>query len=182
MPSIETARLHLRMFRLDDLDNLADLLADADVIRYVGNGLPIPRAESENALHSIIRHWKDHGFGRWAITVKESGRFIGYGGLRSLLGTPEVVYHFAKAYWGRGLATEMARASLRFGFDEHQFDHIVAVAQPDNAASIRVMEKVGMKYETHTAYYNMNVIQYRLARSEFSIDNSPYILQPETVG
>lgn len=182
MPSIETARLLLRMFRLDDLDNLATLLADADVVRYVGNGLPIPRAESENALHSILRHWNDHGFGRWAITEKESGGFIGFGGLRSLLGTPEVVYHFAKAYWRRGLATEMARASLRFGFDEHQFDHIVAVAKPDNAASIHVMEKVGMKYEMHTAYYNINVIQYRLARSEFTIDNSPYILQPENVG
>jgi RimJ/RimL family protein N-acetyltransferase len=182
MPSIETARLLLRMFRLDDLDNLATLLADADVVRYVGNGLPIPRAESENALHSIIRHWNDHGFGRWAITDKESGGFIGFGGLRSLLGTPEVVYHFAKAYWRRGLATEMARASLRFGFDEHRFDHIVAIAKPENAASIHVMEKVGMKYEMHTAYYNMNVIQYRLVRSEFTIDSSPYILQLENVG
>lgn len=170
------------MFRLDDLDNLATLLADADVVRYVGNGLPISRGESEDALHSIIRHWNDHGFGRWAITEKESGGFIGYGGLRSLLGTPEVVYHFARAYWGRGLGTEMARASLRFGFDEHQFDHIVAVAKPENAASIHVMEKVGMKYEMHTAYYNIDVIQYRLARSEFTIDNSPYILQPENVG
>jgi RimJ/RimL family protein N-acetyltransferase len=182
MPSIETARLHLRMFRPDDLDNLATLLADADVIRYVGNGLPIPRQESEDALHSIIRHWDNHGFGRWAIIDKEAQKFIGFGGLRSLMGTPEVVYHFARAYWGQGLATETARASLRFGFDEHQFNHIVAVAKPENAASIHVMEKVGMKYEMHTTYYNMNVIQYRIARGEFEVDNSPYILQPETVG
>jgi RimJ/RimL family protein N-acetyltransferase len=170
------------MFRLDDLDKLAALLADPDVIRYVGHGLPISRTESENALHSIIRHWDIHGFGRWAVMDKETQEFIGYGGLRSLMGTPEVVYHFAKAYWGRGLATEMARASLRFGFDEHQFDHIVAVAKPENSASIHVMEKVGMKYEMQTSYYDMDVIQYRLARSEFTIDSSPYILQRESAG
>jgi len=170
------------MFRLDDLDNLATLLADADVIRYVGNGLPIARAESESALHSIIRHWDNHGFGRWAIIDKEAQEFIGFGGLRSLMGTPEVVYHFAKSYWGQGLATEMARASLRFGFDEHQFYRIVAIAKPDNAASIHVMEKIGMKYEMHTSYYNIDVIQYGVTRDKFKIDNSPYLLRPERVG
>ena len=170
------------MFRLADLDSLAALLADPEVVRYVGNGLPIMRTESENALRSIIRHWDIHSFGRWAVVDKETEEFIGYGGLRSLMGTPEVVYHFVKAHWGRGLATEMARASLRFGFEEHQFDRIVAVAKPENAASIHVMEKVGMKYEMHTSYYNMDVIQYRLTRSELTIDNSPYILHRESAG
>src|SRR5712691_4783952 len=105
MPSVETASLLLRMFRPDDLDGLAALVADADVMKYVGNGLPVTREEADVALQSIIRHWNNHGFGRWAAVDKETGRFAGYGGLRSLLGTPEVVYHFAKAYWGRGLAT-----------------------------------------------------------------------------
>ncbi|MCU1264230.1 MAG: ydaF [Acidobacteria bacterium] len=182
MPSIETARLYLRMFRDEDLDQLVTLLADADVVRYVGNGLPIPREESENALHSIIRHWDNHGFGRWAIIDKEAREFIGFGGLRSLLGTPEVVYHLAKRYWGRGLATEIARASLRFGFEDRKFDRIVAVAKPDNAASIHVMEKAGMKFEMNTSYYDIDVVQYRINRSEFSIDNSPYTLLRESAG
>ncbi len=170
------------MFRLDDLDSLATLLADADVVRYVGNGLPIPREESEAALHSIIRHWNNHGFGRWAITDKETEEFIGFGGLRSLLGTPEVVYHFSKANWGKGLATELAVASLRFGFLERQFERIVAVAKPDNAASIHVMEKVGMTYEMHTSYYNMAVIQYQISRPDFKLDDSFYVLHSEKDG
>ncbi len=165
------------MFRPDDLDNLATLLADAEVVRYVGNGLPIPRSESEAALLSIIRHWETYAFGRWAITDKQTHEFIGFGGLRSLMGTPEVVYHLSRAVWGRGLATEMARASLRFGFVDREFERIVAVAKPENAASIHVMEKVGMKYEMHTAYYNMNVIQYDILRSDFKIDESPYVLR-----
>ena len=116
MPSVETARLHLRMFRPTIWITWRLLLADADVMRYVGNGLPITREESENALHSIIRHWDNHGFGRWAVIDKETQQFVGYGGLRSLMGTPEVVYHFAKAYWGRGLATKSPRPPSSLGF------------------------------------------------------------------
>lgn len=182
MPSIETARLHLQMFRPEDLDGLAALVADPDVMRYVGTGLPVTREESEIALESIIRHWDNHGFGRWAVIDKETREFAGYGGLRSLMGTPEVVYHFAKAYWGRGLATELVRASLRFGFEEQQFDSIVAIAKPGNAASIHVMAKAGLHYEMHTAYYNMDVVQYRISRAEFKPDNSPYILHYGTAG
>jgi len=182
MPSIETARLHLRRFQLDDLDGLAALVADAEVMEYVGNGLPVTREEAEIALKSIIAHWANHGFGRWAVFDKESGEFAGYGGLRSLMGTPEVVYHFARAYWGRGLATELARASLRFGFKEHQFESIVAIAKPGNTASIHVMEKAGLKYELHTAYYKMNVVQYRILRAEFKPGDSPYTLHYATAG
>ena len=177
MPSVETARLILRMFRPEDLDEFAALVADADVMRYVSHGAPVSREEADTALQSIILHWDNHGFGRWAVFDKETSKFAGYGGLRSLMGTPEVVYHFARAYWGRGLATELARASLRFGFEEHNFDSIVAIAKPENAASIRVMEKAGLSYEMHTAYYNFDVIQYRILRADFSPDNSPYTLQ-----
>src|SRR6185312_8487339 len=153
MPSVETARLRLRQFRNDDLDDLATLLADPDVMRYVGNGLPITRDEVEIALHSIVRHWQQHGFGRWAVFD-----------------------NFAKPYWGRGLATELGKASLRFGFDEHEFDRIVAVAKPENLASVRVMEKIGMNYESHTAYYDIDVIQYQVLRSQYQPDNAPYKL------
>ena len=176
MASVETARLFMRMFRPADLDDFAALVADADVMRYVSHGQPVTREEADVALQSIILHWENHGFGRWAVIDKTTGAFAGYGGLRSLMGTPEVVYHFAKAYWGRGLATELARASLRFGFEEHKFESIIAVAKPENAASIRVMEKAGLSYEMHATYYKMDVIQYRISRSEFLPDSSLYIL------
>jgi ribosomal-protein-alanine N-acetyltransferase len=92
------------------------------------------------------------------------------------MGTPELVYHFAKRFWGRGLATELGKASLRYGFQEHQFARIVAVAKPENRASIHVMEKLGMRYEMHTCYYNIDVVQYAIGPTEFSIDESPYNL------
>ena len=168
MPAIETQRLLLRMFRPEDLDELARLFSDPQVMKYVGDGQPVNREEADKALQSIIRHWQTHGFGRWCVVDKQTREFIGFGGLRSLFGTAEVVYHLAPAHWGKGLATELGRASLRFGFEERQFDRIVAIAKPLNAASIHVMEKLGMHYEKHTNYYDIDVVQYAISREEFS--------------
>src|SRR5947209_15875503 len=179
MPSIETERLLLRRFRPDDLDELAKLFADPDVMRYVGNGQPIDRNEAERALRSIINHWERHGFGRWAVVDKQSNEFIGFGGLRSLFDTPEVVYHFSKENWGKGLATELARASLRFGFEDRGFDRIVAIAKPLNTASIHVMKKLGMHYQMHASYYGLEVIQYEIRREEFKPGNSVFRLRSE---
>lgn len=164
---IETDRLRLRILRDSDLDDLAALFADPDVMRYVGTGQPTDRAEAEKALASIIAHWEREGFGRWAIEDKHTNEFLGYGGLRSLFGTPEVVYHFAKRHWGKGFATEMARAALNFGFNVKGFDHIVAIAKPGNTASIHVMEKIGMQFEKQTSYYDIEVIQYEITRDGF---------------
>ena len=164
---IETARLRLRMFRPEDLDDLAGMFSDPQVMRYVADGKPAGRDVAQKALTSVIDHWRREGFGRWAAEDKDSSQFVGFGGLRSLFGMPEVVYHFALPHWGKGLATELARASLRYGFEEHRFERIVAVAKPENAASIHVMEKLGMRYEMHTSYYDIDVVQYTLAREEF---------------
>ena len=165
------------MFRPDDLDELARLFSDPDVLRYVGDGKPVNREETDKALKSIIKHWTTHGFGRWAVVDKKTHEFVGFGGLRSLFETPEVVYHLAKAHWGKGLATELARASLRFGFEELQFERIVAIAKPDNGASIHVMEKIGMLYEMHTSYYDMDVIQYAISRENFQPGDAAYTLK-----
>ncbi|HYV24365.1 MAG TPA: GNAT family N-acetyltransferase [Pyrinomonadaceae bacterium] len=164
---IETDRLRLRIFRSDDLDNLAGLLADPDVMRYVEDGQPKDRDVAEKALNSIIAHWERHGFGRWVVEEKASSEFVGFGGLRSLHGTPEVVYHMAPAYWGKGYATELGRAALDFGFNERGFDRIVAIAKPDNAASVHVMEKLGMKFQQRTSYYDIEVVEYAITADEF---------------
>jgi RimJ/RimL family protein N-acetyltransferase len=167
MPSIETTRLRLRMFTPGDLDDFAGLLADPDVMRYVNDGLTLTRKQADVALESILNHWEKHGFGRWVVTEKNTGKFIGFGGLRSLFGTPELVYHLLKSHWGQGLATELARECLRYGFEQLAFDNIVAIARPENTASLRVLQKVGMHYEMHANYYNIDVVQYTISRAGF---------------
>lgn len=168
------------MFRPEDLDEFARLLSDPEVMRYVGDGQPVSREETDKALQSIIRHWQTHRFGRWAVVDRQTREFVGFGGLRSLFGIPEVVYHLATAHWGKGLATELARSSLRFGFEDRGFDRIVAIAKPLNAASIHVMEKLGMRYEKRDSYYGIDVVQYGIRREEFKTGESAYTLKQET--
>lgn len=176
MPAIETDRLLLRMFGPEDLDELARLFSDPDVMRYVGDGQPVNREEAGKALQSIIKHWQTHGFGRWAAVDKRTREFVGFGGLRSLFGMPEVVYHLAPAHWGKGLATELGRASLRFGFEDRQFDRIVAIAKPLNTASVHVMEKLGMHFEKDARYYDIDVVEYAINRAEFEPGEMTYSL------
>lgn len=177
MPAIETDRLLLRMFGPEDLDELARLFSDPDVMRYVGEGQPVNREEADKALQSIIKHWQTHGFGRWAAVDKQTKEFVGFGGLRSLFGTPEVVYHLDPAHWGKGLATELGRASLRFGFEDRQFDRIVAIAKPLNAASLHVLEKLGMHFEKEARYYDIDVVEYAINRAEFQPGEMTYSLK-----
>lgn len=154
LPEKETERLLLRQFSLDDLDELARIFSDPRVMKYLGATCgPVTKEETEAALHSIIAHWGRHGFGRWAAVHKREGRLVGYCGLRAFGKEAELVYLLDHPYWGQGLATEMASASLSFGFDEKSFSQIVAMTRPGNAASRRVMEKIGMKYRQTVQFF-----------------------------
>ncbi len=166
MPEIETDRLLLRQFALNDLDELAQIFADPEVVKHLGSGQPASREETETALRSIIAHWGHHGFGRWAAVYRPTRELIGYGGLRSFHGEPELVYLLKKSYWGLGLATEMAQACLKFGFGGLGFERIIAMAKTANAASHRVMEKAGMRFEKAAIIYGMDIVRYALSRSD----------------
>jgi RimJ/RimL family protein N-acetyltransferase len=169
VPEIETTRLRLRAFAPADFDAFAAMRADPEVMRYIGTGEPQDRARSEAWLGKNEQRWRRNGFGMWAAEHKELGRVIGWCGLVFLDETPEVEvgYGFARDFWGRGLATEAARRSLRFGFEGMGLGRIVAIAQPENVASRRVMEKLGMRYERPAHYYGADVAYYSITRGEF---------------
>jgi len=168
MTEIETARLQLRKFSPGDLDDLFLLNSDPDVMRYIGSGIPASREQTQASLNSIMGAWEQHGFGLWAAVYKEEKKLIGFCGLKYLDCTTEVEvgYRLAKNYWGMGLATEGARASLEYGFNALDLDRIVAVVQPGNIASQKVLEKIGLKYERDGRYYNSYVKYYSIDRQE----------------
>ncbi len=167
---VETARLRLRQFTPADLPDLARIVADAEVMKYLGRVPgPLTEAEAEVFLHSMIAHWERHGFGRWAVIQRETSRLIGCAGLRSHEGVAELVYLLDKPYWGAGLATEIAAACLSYGFEAHGFERIIAFARPDNAASRYVLEKSGLRYEGEVEAYGVQVVQYEITRQEFCL-------------
>ena len=174
MKTIETDRLLLRPFAPDDLDDFALLCADPEVMRFIGDGKPQSRERAEIRFNALIKHWNDHGFAPFAVTTKTGSEFAGFCGLQHLDNTPEIEvgYRLAKRFWGMGLATEAARASLRFGFEELALDRIVAVVQPENIASCRVIEKIGLRYVRDARFYETNVRYYAISREEYRPDDS----------
>lgn len=178
MQDIETERLRLRMPGPDDLDELMPILADPEVMKYLGveAGTTLSRAETENLLGKMIQAWGERGWGRWMVVNKENNKVIGFCGYRSLEDTPELLYVFAKSVWGRGLATEAARASLRYGFEELRFPRIIAATRHAHAASISVMKKIGMNYEKDVNLFGVEGVSYVATRSGFQADDSTYVL------
>src|SRR4029078_2344455 len=122
--------------------------ADPEVTRYL-NG-PMTRGESDELVARIRGHWQNHGFGLYAVEVKDSGAFAGFVGLAipsflpDVLPAVEVGWRLAREHWGQGYATEAARASMRLGFDELGLLQIISIIHPENAASVRVAERLGM--------------------------------------
>lgn len=178
MPRIETARLHLRKFTPNDLDDLARLLADPGVMRYLGieAGRPLARAESEIVLNVTIDAWAKQGYSRWAVVLKTTSQLIGLCGFRAHGSTPELMYLLAPTYWGQGYAYEAAHASLRYGFETLLSERIVAFTRPENSASQRVLHKLGMRLEEEAEVFGVQARCYALTRAEFQPSDAFYQL------
>lgn len=168
MVEIETSRLQLRPFTQDDLDDLFRLYSNAEVMKYLS---PRSKEQTQASLNKHIQHWQDYNFGMWAVVYKDSGRMIGRCGLGFLDNTPEVElgYVFDKSYWRMGIATEAAIATLKYGFREIKLNRIVAIAHPQNIASVRVIQKAGMKYEKNARFYNVDVVYYAVNSIQYSV-------------
>ena len=172
-PSIETERFFLRPFAPGDLDALAAIYADPEVMAYLLGG-PRTREQSRARLHEMIAHWGQHGFGLWAVVCKRTQCLLGECGLRRLDDSDEVELHyvFAKPHWGKGLATESAGAVLHHGFETLSLDRVIAFALPENAASFRVMRKLGMAFERNGGFRGAHVVYYALGRDAY-LDRRP---------
>ena len=167
IPEIDTARLHLRGFRKDDLDAFSAMVSDPEVMKYFGTGQTASGEEAESALGKIISGWERRGFGRWALIHKEHGRLIGFCGFRLLEGEPELSYMLVKLYWGLGFATEACAACLRYGFEELKFEHIVAVVRDENVASQSVLKKIGMRYKENRRYEDIEAMYFEIRREQY---------------
>jgi RimJ/RimL family protein N-acetyltransferase len=176
MPEIETSRLYLRQFSMADLNDLSAIRSDPEVMRFIGTGQPHSVDQVKESLEHILAGWKQHGFGRWAVVHKPDKKLIGWSGLAFLDETDEIEigYGIAKDYWGRGFTTEAAAASIRYGFEELKLNRIVAVAMPENIASRRVMEKIGMKYEKTGHWYEAELVYYAISQDGYEPGDAVY--------
>jgi ribosomal-protein-alanine N-acetyltransferase len=154
-PIIETERLTLREWTPEDAPALFALASDAEVMRYVDDGRPwVDPARARESVGRIAERWRVNGYGRWAVVEKDGGRVVGSCGFGPLAETGEIDFGYilARDRWGRGYATEAARAALRCGFERLGFREVVGNAVPENTPSRRVLEKLGFVYRGPRTY------------------------------
>jgi ribosomal-protein-alanine N-acetyltransferase len=179
MPTIETARLLLRPFASADLDDYTrHIFADPDVMRYLPKRDLPPRERAERTIAVLNERWVEYRFGVWAVTDKVTGELLGHCGLGPVpeAGEIEVLYALGQTYWGRGLATEAARASVRFGFEHANLTRLIALAVPENIGSRRVMEHLGFVYEQDVHYFGLDLAYYSLSRAQSQPDDSLFLV------
>ncbi|WP_115719272.1 GNAT family N-acetyltransferase [Gallaecimonas mangrovi] len=153
---IDTPRLRLRRFTLDDVPAFFAMTSDRQVLRYTGEAGPVNSlAEAEQKLRAApLADYERYGYGRLAVELKSSGEVIGFCGLKFLpeFNVPELGYRILPAFWGQGLITEAGKAVLEYGHTELGLARIIALIHPDNSRSVRVAEKLGMTAEKKVSY------------------------------
>lgn len=143
---LETDRLIIREWKLGDVEAFHTICSDPEVMRFVGDGAPWSRGQTQGFIDRAVALSQFHGFCQWALVDKSGGNLIGFCGFVPFEDGAEIGWRLASAAWGRGLATEAAQAALDHGFNCFGFPRVVATVQPLNRGSVRVIEKLGLSF------------------------------------
>jgi len=161
---LQTSRLSLSRMTAPDFPELLAMYQDPRIMATLGGFRSDEEWQTRHKFN--LDHWREHGFGWWAARLRADDRFVGRGGLRRVFiggqNEIELGYGLLTEYWGQGLATELAAASVRAAFDVLKVPEIVSFALPTNKASRRVMEKVGFQYEKDVVWADLPHVLYRL--------------------
>lgn len=169
IPTLETERLILRMFRPADFDACAEACADPEVMRFLGEGRTLSRAEAWRQMAVMVGHWVLRGYGMFAVEERATGELVGRIGFWNPEGWPdfEVGWTLRRASWGRGYATEGAAAVLRYAFTEMKRSHVISLIRVGNEASMRVAERLGERLVDRIELMGHDTLVYRITREEW---------------
>lgn len=163
---LETTRLLFCPWESADWLAFKPIATDPLVMKYISSGNPWPDEKIIELVDHQIRHLQAHGFCLWKLLLKKNHRLLGFCGLQPLDDLPgiEIGWWVANDQWGQGLATEAARCVLQDGFNRIGLSRIVAVALRENRASIRIMEKLGMRFEGEVSHRGCPVDLYSIEK------------------
>ena len=167
-PTIQIPHLTLRSLRPADAEVLHRIYQSEGVLRYFPNPTPPPLEKVQRFVVGQQAHWEKYGYGNWGILLDGEREIIGWAGLQYLpeLGETEIGFLLNRPFWGKGYATAVARASLNFGFERFNLDHIIALVHPENLASRRVIEKCGMTYMETLSLWGIELMRFVVKRKE----------------
>lgn len=162
LPTLRTPRLLLRPWDSADANRLFEILQEPGIFRYFPRTDTPPRPWVDKYIAHHLRHWQERGYGHWAVVKREDNLVLGWTGLEYLpeLDQTEVAYLLSRQVWGRGYATESARTALEFGFGTCNLPAIIGLVHPENAASIRVLEKCGLLFTNRLTLWGLEMLRY----------------------
>jgi RimJ/RimL family protein N-acetyltransferase len=164
MTVLDTDRLYVRQWVPDDWKRLRPLVTDPRVLRHIGHGEPWPDDRTQRFVSGGIEKARTRGWVLWPVIHKADAELIGFCGFNDGFSPDvEIGWRLLPEYWGRGLATEAARAVLDYGFRRFAFPRVISVARPEDRASIRVMEKLGMQFDRRFVHDGLEVVAYAKA-------------------
>lgn len=163
---VETERLRLMPWRSAEWTLLRPLATDPEVMRYITGGAPWNDEATQAFVERQVKLYGERGFCRWKAVEKASGDTIGFCGVGTWRDKAdlEIGWWLARQYWGRGLATEAAHAALDDVFERGKLERVVSVAMTGNAASIRIMQKLGLAFECEFESEGVRLVRYALER------------------
>ncbi|NJM64898.1 MAG: GNAT family N-acetyltransferase [Acaryochloris sp. RU_4_1] len=162
---LETQRLLLREFRQDDYRELAPIQANPQVMKFSQTGI-LSTSQTKEKIENFITSYKQFGFGKWAVILKQSSQLIGYCGIavEQIDGKneQEIGYRLDPRFWSQGLATEAAVGATDYGFAQFKFPYLLGIVERANPASVRVLEKLRMHFERMTVFHGVPMDVYRV--------------------
>jgi len=162
--TLTTERLILRLFTMNDIEDLFAITNETDIFRYFPTKTGWTIEKTERSIFHQIQHWDKYGYGQMAVTLTDSGQLMGWCGLEFLPETneTEVGYLLSKAFWGKGYATEAAKESVKFGVENVGLKEIIGLTDPENIASQKVLQKCGMTFTRRQVYFGMEMFRYAI--------------------
>jgi RimJ/RimL family protein N-acetyltransferase len=168
IPSLATSRLRLRAFRESDLDAYAAMCADAEVMRYIGAGGPVDADIAWRQMALFLGSWSLRGHGMWALEERAGSRLVGRVGFLDPPGWPgcELGWLLARGAWGKGYATEAARAARDYGRDALGLTELISLIRPDNQRSIGLAQRLGATLGETIAFMEQPCLLYQHPATE----------------
>lgn len=152
---IETDRIILREFELNDLQAVFDFSSNTEVQKYTGDAVLNNLDQAKDIIVNVwFSDYKKYGYGRYAVVYKPDDKVIGFAGLKYLpeLRETDIGFRFLPEYWGKGIATEVSREIIKYGFEVLKLNRIIGIAMPENIASNKVLNKIGLDFYKFDTY------------------------------
>jgi ribosomal-protein-alanine N-acetyltransferase len=165
---------YLRPLLESDLYEIHAIWTDAHVRKYLFDDILISLETALLEIKNSLLNFQKYHCGLWAVYRKKSRQMIGFAGFRHFHQPPELqlLYGLLPQYWGKGYATKLAKLMLKYAFEELKFDSVIASADAPNAASIRVMEKAGMKFMKRVTKNGLDTIYHKLEKRHYKKDDT----------